>query len=264
MTTSRVARSCGRGSDDEPAVRKGPWTLEEDLILVSYISQHGEGSWDNLARAAGLNRNGKSCRLRWLNYLRPGVRRGSITAGEDTVIRELHARWGNKWSKISKHLPGRTDNEIKNYWRTRIQQKKQQGAKTTQQREPSTTASSGAGDDYWCTKPDPDQQAHYCLQKAAMAAATATTSAVVVSSEDDAPSAALTSQDSSAAAGGDWYMHQQQMCYPYCSELSFVAAGHDETVGLDAVTMQFLSSHFTASFWTNGVDDFWESKPIDY
>jgi hypothetical protein len=53
MTTSRVARSCGRGSDDEPAVRKGPWTLEEDLILVSYISQHGEGSWDNLARAAG-------------------------------------------------------------------------------------------------------------------------------------------------------------------------------------------------------------------
>jgi transcription factor MYB, plant len=215
--------------------------------------------------SAGLNRNGKSCRLRWLNYLRPGVRRGSITAGEDTVIRELHARWGNKWSKISKHLPGRTDNEIKNYWRTRIQQKKQQGAKTTQQREPSTTASSGAGDDYWCTKPDPDQQAHYCLQKAAMAAATATTSAVVVSSEDDAPSAALTSQDSSAAAGGDWYMHQQQqMCYPYCSELSLVAAGHDETVGLDAVTMQFLSSHFTASFWTNGVDDFWESKPIDY
>lgn len=55
-TTTRVAssRSCGgRGSDDEPAVRKGPWTLEEDLVLVSYISQHGEGSWDNLARAAG-------------------------------------------------------------------------------------------------------------------------------------------------------------------------------------------------------------------
>jgi len=55
-STTRVAsRSCGRGSgsDDEPAVRKGPWTLEEDLTLVSYISQHGEGSWDNLARAAG-------------------------------------------------------------------------------------------------------------------------------------------------------------------------------------------------------------------
>ncbi|XP_066314596.1 MYB-like transcription factor EOBI [Miscanthus floridulus] len=263
-STTRVAsRSCG--SDDEPAVRKGPWTLEEDLILVNYISQHGEGSWDNLAREAGLNRNGKSCRLRWLNYLRPGVRRGSITAGEDTVIRELHARWGNKWSKISKHLPGRTDNEIKNYWRTRIQKKKPQAAKpttSTQQQEPSTTVSSGAaGDYYWCTKPDSDlqqQQAYYC-QKAAMAAA-ATTNAVVVSSEGATSPAALTSQDSSTAAG-DWYTYQQTT-YPYCSELSLVAGGHGETAGLDALTMQFLSSHFTASFWTNGVDDFWETKPI--
>ena len=235
----------------------------------------------------GLNRNGKSCRLRWLNYLRPGVRRGSITAGEDTVIRELHARWGNKWSKISKQLPGRTDNEIKNYWRTRIQKKKKQHqapmATTTstqqqqQEQEPSTTtvSSGGAtGDYYWCTKPaDPDlqqQQAYYC-QKAAMAAAATTNNvnAVAVSSEGagaSSPAALTMSQDSSTAAG-DWYtQHQQTTTYPYyCSELSLVAGGgHGETTaGLDALTMQFLSSHFTASFWTNGsVDDFWETKPI--
>ncbi|ONK67606.1 uncharacterized protein A4U43_C05F1830 [Asparagus officinalis] len=69
----------------------------------------------------GLKRTGKSCRLRWLNYLRPDVRRGNITPEEQLLILELHSRWGNRWSKIAQHLPGRTDNEIKNYWRTRVQ-----------------------------------------------------------------------------------------------------------------------------------------------
>ncbi|KAL6657227.1 hypothetical protein ACP70R_005007 [Stipagrostis hirtigluma subsp. patula] len=102
-------------------LRRGPWTVEEDLLLVNYIAVHGEGRWNALARCAGLKRTGKSCRLRWLNYLRPDLRRGNITAQEQLLILELHSRWGNRWSKIAAHLPGRTDNEIKNYWRTRVQ-----------------------------------------------------------------------------------------------------------------------------------------------
>ncbi|KAL6609397.1 hypothetical protein ACP70R_039366 [Stipagrostis hirtigluma subsp. patula] len=113
----------GGGQPAEAVVRKGPWTMEEDLVLVNYIAANGEGAWNNLARAAGLNRNGKSCRLRWLNYLRPDVRRGDITPEEHTLIVNMQGRWGNKWSKIARHLPGRTDNEIKNFWRTKVQKK---------------------------------------------------------------------------------------------------------------------------------------------
>ncbi|XP_055809409.1 transcription factor JAMYB-like [Solanum dulcamara] len=102
-------------------LRRGPWTVEEDFTLINFIAHHGEGRWNSLARCAGLKRTGKSCRLRWLNYLRPDVRRGNITLEEQLLILELHSRWGNRWSKIAQHLPGRTDNEIKNYWRTRVQ-----------------------------------------------------------------------------------------------------------------------------------------------
>lgn len=102
-------------------LRRGPWSVEEDYILINYISRYGEGRWNSLARCAGLKRTGKSCRLRWLNYLRPNVRHGNITLEEQLLILQLHSRWGNRWSKIAEHLPGRTDNEIKNYWRTRVQ-----------------------------------------------------------------------------------------------------------------------------------------------
>ncbi|KAJ8493444.1 hypothetical protein OPV22_015165 [Ensete ventricosum] len=104
-------------------INKGAWTKEEDQQLVAYIKAHGEGCWRSLPKAAGLLRCGKSCRLRWINYLRPGLKRGNFTEEEDELIIKLHGLVGNKWSLIAGRLPGRTDNEIKNYWNTHIKRK---------------------------------------------------------------------------------------------------------------------------------------------
>ncbi|CAL5372041.1 unnamed protein product [Camellia sinensis] len=118
---SSVSKSASSSSAEDVELRRGPWTLEEDTLLIHYIACHGEGRWNLLARRSGLKRTGKSCRLRWLNYLKPDVKRGNLTPEEQLLILELHSKWGNRWSKIAQHLPGRTDNEIKNYWRTRVQ-----------------------------------------------------------------------------------------------------------------------------------------------
>uniref|UniRef100_A0A1J3IJ37 Transcription factor MYB39 n=1 Tax=Noccaea caerulescens TaxID=107243 RepID=A0A1J3IJ37_NOCCA len=108
---------------DESGLKKGPWTPEEDQKLINHIRKHGHGSWRALPKQAGLNRCGKSCRLRWTNYLRPDIKRGNFTAEEEQTIINLHSLLGNKWSSIAGHLPGRTDNEIKNYWNTHIRKK---------------------------------------------------------------------------------------------------------------------------------------------
>ncbi|WZY75793.1 hypothetical protein YC2023_022177 [Brassica napus] len=114
-------------SDGGVALKKGPWTAAEDEMLASYVRENGEGNWNSLQKNTGLTRCGKSCRLRWANHLRPNLKKGSFTDDEERIIIQLHAQLGNKWARMAAQLPGRTDNEIKNYWNMRLKRLQRQG-----------------------------------------------------------------------------------------------------------------------------------------
>ncbi|CAI8592275.1 unnamed protein product [Vicia faba] len=113
-------------------LRKGLWSPEEDEKLVNYmVRNNGQGCWSDVARNAGLERCGKSCRLRWINYLRPDLKRGAFSNQEEELIIHLHSLLGNRWSQIAARLPGRTDNEIKNFWNSTIKKRLKSMSSTT-------------------------------------------------------------------------------------------------------------------------------------
>ncbi|KAJ0983283.1 hypothetical protein J5N97_011538 [Dioscorea zingiberensis] len=108
-------------NDKKPAgLRRGAWTEEEDSRLRRCMEKYGAMKWCDLPSKAGLNRCRKSCRLRWLNYLSPTIKRGRFEEDEEDLIIRLHKLLGNRWSLIAGRLPGRTANDIKNHWNTHL------------------------------------------------------------------------------------------------------------------------------------------------
>ncbi|KAL6975130.1 hypothetical protein U1Q18_023925 [Sarracenia purpurea var. burkii] len=108
---------------EKDSVKRGQWTPEEDNKLSSYIAQHGTRNWRLIPKNAGLQRCGKSCRLRWTNYLRPDLKHGQFSDEEEQIIVKVHSVVGNRWSLIAGQLPGRTDNDVKNHWNTKLKKK---------------------------------------------------------------------------------------------------------------------------------------------
>ncbi|GAV72137.1 Myb_DNA-bind_6 domain-containing protein [Cephalotus follicularis] len=101
-------------------IRKGPWKAEEDEVLINHVKKYGPRDWSSIRSKGLLQRTGKSCRLRWVNKLRPNLKNGcKFSQEEERVVIELQAQFGNKWAKIATYLPGRTDNDVKNFWSSR-------------------------------------------------------------------------------------------------------------------------------------------------
>ncbi|CAN6361408.1 unnamed protein product [Urochloa humidicola] len=94
------------------------WRPEEDAVLRAYVRQYGPREWHLVSQRMNiaLDRDAKSCLERWKNYLRPGIKKGSLTDDEQRLVITLQAKHGNKWKKIAAEVPGRTAKRLGKWW----------------------------------------------------------------------------------------------------------------------------------------------------
>ncbi|GLJ21741.1 hypothetical protein SUGI_0405460 [Cryptomeria japonica] len=119
INSSNKGNDKNNNGEGQSALRKGPWMAEEDDILVEYVRKYGPRDWSSIRTKGLLPRTGKSCRLRWVNKLKPDLKRSKFSLEEEKIVVEMQENLGNKWAKIASYLPGRTDNDVKNFWSTR-------------------------------------------------------------------------------------------------------------------------------------------------